>query len=348
MKDMKYKKLLSGNGGAPCLLCDSQIDDWVNTEKVIEGFPISRSAEETEVRYNALVNSEGQITRKPRDFDVRKGLTNKPYTTSDQRSITITHQYINVTSWFIKLLSRVHIDYLRWEEKKTCLGDPIRRSTERVLDRIEEVTGLRLEQVQSSGHGGTSTDGNSGRRFFSEELVEVINQLAPDKHWSHIVLLHQQISAILRVISSSDNIRTESLQELCINTSMNIATNFKWVPINFTLHSSLHHSAELISLNGDRGLGELSEEALEANNKDIRLYMNTHSRKSDPILQLTDVMNRTLERSHPCVRYAIEQFRPKKQCTKCGSTSHTIRSHHTVVGGGARRHFDQLVADILD
>ena len=65
---------------------------------------------------------------------------------------------------------------------------------------------------------------------------------------------------------------------------MNICENFPWVKINHTLHGSLHHSVELVTLNESSGLGNLSEEGLEANNKDIRNYLQFLARKDDPML----------------------------------------------------------------
>ena len=52
-------------------------------------------------------------------------------------------------------------------------------------------------------------------------------------------------------------------------------------------------------MNGGYGHGDLSEEGLEANNKDFRKFMDSFSRKSDPEKELLDVMHRTLEHSHP-------------------------------------------------
>ena len=97
-------------------------------------------------------------------------------------------------------------------------------------------------------------------------------------------------------------------------SALNLAQNFKWARLNFTLHNSIQHSAELIYLNGKRGLGDLSEECLEANNNDIRKFLEDYSRKTDPVLQLTDACNRTLERSHPTTREIIAKFRPTKLC----------------------------------
>ena len=44
-----------------------------------------------------------------------------------------------------------------------------------------------------------------------------------------------------------------------------------------------------------------SEEPLESNNKYVRRYLERYTCASNPTLQLTDVMSRLLERSHPIV-----------------------------------------------
>ena len=248
--------------------------------------------------------------------------------TSDQTNITITHAYINVTTWFLKVLYRCHIDYKCWIEKKGPLGEPIRQSRERVLDKILEETGLYLDRVNRAWEkGGTSTNGPPGRRFFSEETVETIKNLAGSKHSDNLLLLHQQLSTILSVISSTRKVDLEKFNNLCMEATLNICDNFSWVKINHTLHGSLHHSVELMSLNDDHGLGGLSEECLEANNKDIRNYLQFLSRKTFPSAQLIEVMSRLLERSDPVICHLVTQNKSQKYCTECGSNDHTIRSY---------------------
>ena len=101
------------------------------------------------------------------------------------------------------------------------------------------------------------------------------------------------------------------------------------------------------SLNGNRGLSDLSVKCLEANNKDLRKFLEDYSRKTDPVLQLTDACNRELERSHPTIREIIAEFRPTKLCSTCGASSHTIRTHHKVMGGGVIGLYDSYVTDII-
>ena len=70
-------------------------------------------------------------------------------------------------------------------------------------------------------------------------------------------------------------------------------------------------SAELISLNDGYGLGALSEECLESNNKDIRNFLEfPGSRKTEPLLQLNDVMAGILERSDPRIFTIAQTYQP--------------------------------------
>ena len=241
--------------------------------------------------------------------DLRKGLTAKPIT-SDKHSVTITHSYINGTGWFLKVLYRCHIDYRSWIEYADPRGEPIRRAKERVLDAIEQNHGLVLDRCAAGGEKpGTSTTGNQGRRFFSEEVVNTIRDLVPEKYKEHLLTLHKQLSVILRVVSFSGEVDIDAYHQLCLDFSFNLINNFSFVLLNNTLHATVHHSPELIRRNEGYGLGTLSEEGLEANNKDIRNYLESFCRKTDPLEQLTDVMYRLLERSDPVVLKSISRQR---------------------------------------
>ena len=138
-----------------------------------------------------------------------------------------------------------------------------------------ERTGLCLDFVCSAGaKGGTSTDGKQARRFFSNELIPVLEELLSKannkKHQQNVILLHKQLSIVLRVISCTRRIDTDKFSRHCQQTIDTIVQKFPWVRLCDTLHGSIQHSAELIQMNGGVSLGWYSEEGLEANNKDIR------------------------------------------------------------------------------
>ena len=118
MKDLKYKKSICGLQGADCILCKHKKADWMKEDRIREGFNITRAAEETMKLFIKLIsnNDDDDLTvpRAKNDYDEREGLTQPPLTTSDQHSIYITHAYINVTEWFVKVLARLNAEYLHW------------------------------------------------------------------------------------------------------------------------------------------------------------------------------------------------------------------------------------------
>ena len=137
--------------------------------------------------------------------------------------------------------------------------------------------------------------------FFSEECVTSIKLCIDKKYQKPVLSLHLLISTILNTISVTSRVNIVEFDNICKEASLLIATDFKWVKINYTLHGVLHHSTELIGLNDGYSLGSLSEEGLEAANKHICVYLETHTRKTSNHDQIFNVMSRLLERSHPDV-----------------------------------------------
>ena len=260
MKDLKLKKKLSGIGGGDCILCGSRKADWKDVEKIKEGFPITRDAEETLALFEQLmVKGNGEILRSAKDYDHRQGLTTEPKTTSNQHSITVLHSYINVLGWFLEVLYHCECGYECWVEKKTVLGEHIRTSKGRVQETLRPA-GLVVDKVGGAhAKTGTSNDGNTGLNFFLQKNREVVAACVEEKYKDVIKTLHKKISILLRAISScSHKVDHTKIVELTTKISLLIAEKLPWVDINWTLHGVLHHSAELIFLNGGCSLGTQS------------------------------------------------------------------------------------------
>ena len=51
------------------------------------------------------------------------------------------------------------------------------------------------------------------------------------------------------------------------------------------------------------------------------------ARKSSPVDQLKDAVNRLLERSNPTVTFSRKSIKKNVVCLECGSTKHSVRSH---------------------
>ena len=103
------------------------------------------------------------------------------------------------------------------------------------------------------GKGGTSTTGPQGRRFFSdqENIINVISELCTDRHRESLLLLHKQLSVIMRVVTSKRKVDMEKYSQIIYDFNMNVTQNFPWVVLCHTLHATIHHSEELMKDNGE-------------------------------------------------------------------------------------------------
>ena len=343
MKDLKMKKIQNGLGGADCILCETKQAEWMNVKAIEQGFAITRTVEKIKDIWDMMVQDE-QDNRKT-DSVTRKGVTKESITEHNQYSICITHTYINCCNWFVKVLARLNAEDLTWIEKSNCYGDHIREGTKRVKKAIWKYEGKRIDEVNSSvAKTGGSTTGEVGRAFFSKEFLPTILELVLPKYQEDVSTLHKNLSAIFRIISCTKKVDMVKYEALILETSLHIAKKFPWIQINYTLHGSLHHSAELIGMNNETGLGEWSEEALEANNKFIRRFAETRSRKFSANAQLTDVIGLLIERSCPFTLEMQQMIRPAKEaCLTCGSKKHTTRSHERRVNDYDDSLFNEII-----
>ena len=85
-----------------------------------------------------------------------------------------------------------------------------------------------------------------------------------------------------------------------------------WVKYSLTSHSLIFHSTELIVRKDGVSIGQLSEEALESCNKDVRNYREFLSRKCGYVVNLTDTFNRLFERSDLMVAEIVRQSLAKQ------------------------------------
>ena len=158
----------------------------------------------------------------------------------------------------------------------------------------EKCNGLRLEQVQGGeAHTRTTTTGKAGCRWLSEKSIDAFKFLVHDSQQDAVLDLHLKLSALLCLLSCAEHIKVDVFDQLVKETMLLLAEKFPWARLNFTLHQ-IQHAGQLICENGGRGLGELSEEALEANNKDMRNFMENFPRKSGASLQLQDIIGCSL------------------------------------------------------
>ena len=328
--DGKMKSIMSGLGGAYCTLCTTSPEDAQSIPNIRDGFPMNRTIESTIKDFELLAEPDefGDliVPRKPKDYSIRKGLTQKPKLSCFDvcKEMGTLHAWIGFLVFFLKLAYRINGNFRkkmgttqtkaiekRLEVAKKILQEKARRTLSLKLDEMKE--------------GGNTNDGNTAKAFFSPMKREkVVNLYHAEDDAERIALrnLLKRVNVIMRVATSKRKIRTQKLQNYCTETNIKLRENFEWFkPIPPKVHGILAHLGERIDMNDGVGLGPISEEGLEASNKELRRGKAQFSRKDDLAHGLRDCWKRQFIKSDGIVN----NFKKEILCTNCGDKTHFIR-----------------------
>lgn len=146
---------------------------------------------------------------------------------------------------------------------------------------------------------GTSNTGNTARKFFNNPSLSA-EITGVDKH------LIERFGVILKTIASGEKINIPKFKNYCLETATLFVKLYDWFYMPVTVHKILIHGGDI----ADEALlpiGQLSEEAQEANHKMFRSYRENHSRKISRQTNNEDVLKYLLLASDPL----ISSMRPK-------------------------------------
>ena len=204
-----------------------------------------------------------------------------------QYGLSTLHAWIRCMECMLHISYKIDIQswQARGEQK-----DIVQAQKRRVQGEIKEALGIIVDMPRQGG-SGTTNDGNTARRFFSEsELVAGILKLNPD-------LLHR-LHVILCVVSGYREVNSERLKVYCLETAQLFITEYPWYYMPQAVHKLLIHSHQVVSLK-DVPVGMLSEEAQEASNKKCKNFREFFTRKCSRKDTNMDMMRRLLCASDP-------------------------------------------------
>ena len=105
------------------------------------------------------------------------------------------------------------------------------------------------------------------------------------------------LCATVKVINSQKrSVNVEKLRELTLKVYLALVNGFPWAVVSPSVHRILAHSWEVVELNGGYGLGDQSEEGLEALNKLIRQMRARGARKDSTVNNFRDTYNHLWDR----------------------------------------------------
>lgn len=136
-------------------------------------------------------------------------------------------------------------------------------------------------------------DGNTARRFF-ENTETSARILGVDAE------LMKRFHVILQVISRGFNVKVDSFGKYCNETADRFVELYPWYCMSTTVHKVLMHGPRIVEL-AILPIGQLSEEAQESRNKDVRNYREHYSRKCSREKNIEDIFLRLLASSDPLI-----------------------------------------------
>lgn len=122
-------------------------------------------------------------------------------------------------------------------------------------------------------------------------------------------LLHR-FRVILIALSNSSQINAEKFRKYCEDTATLYKRHYNWYYMPPSLHKILFHGAEIMNY-FDMPIGNFSEEAQEARNKDFRRIRENNTRKNSRVNTNEDIVHWLLVSSDPVISSLRTTF-PKK------------------------------------
>lgn len=172
----------------------------------------------------------------------------------------------------------------------------------KIQDDFRKRLGLLID-VPKPGFG-SSNDGNTARRFFKNHKIS-----------SEITGINEDLIikfyTILQCLSSGHKLDFKKFDSYCWEVAEMYVELYPWYYMPPTVHKILCHGAS-IAASFILPIGQLSEEAQEARNKDIKHFRENHTRKTSRKNTNSDIFHRLLLSSDPLIS-SIREVKTKKR-----------------------------------
>lgn len=206
-----------------------------------------------------------------------------------QFGLSILHARIRLFEGLLHLAYKSPVK--KWQVREERDKLTVKERKVDIQKQMKDKMGLIVD-IPKPGFGNTN-DGNTSRRFFANPVLAAeITGL--DYNFIY------RIKVILETISSGHRIHIEKFAEYTTNTAKLYVQLYGWHPMTPTLHKILVHGPIIVQ-HALLPIGQLSEEAAEARNKNFREYRQRYSRKCSREACNLDVINRLLLTSDPII-----------------------------------------------
>ncbi|XP_053951971.1 uncharacterized protein LOC128859204 [Anastrepha ludens] len=200
------------------------------------------------------------------------------------------HSYIRFFEYFLHISYK--LDVKLWQVRSGELKSIVLKKKHQIQAEFREKMGLLVDAPKDGGRGN-SNDGNTARKFFSNPSLA-----------SQITGIDEEVIArcptILQALASGYKINIKKFEKFALDTANKLIEMYPWYYLPATVHTILIHAPKVIE-HALVSIGELSEEAAESNNKEIKKCRLQHTRKTSRILTNTDLIKMLLLKSDPFI-----------------------------------------------
>ena len=284
-------------------MCTGSQEECHHLEVVAQGFFINRSIETiSELAISLADEDTGEVVRARGDYSKRQGVCGMPITESDlTKNIPVCHSKIRTTELIIELLVR-HLSHKKWwtatnsvkytKEEKIDYSNTRTRVQELLYDNI----------AVNLGDPGDMVTGNAFHKLAADTSRDYLCSLVDEELREDFGIILLGLFAAVKVINSQKRrVNVEKYRQMLTEVHIKLLQCFPWCAVSPSVHRILAHSWEVIELNNGFGLGNKSEEGLEALNKYIRSRRETGARKDCTLNNFMDTYNHLWDRSRPTI-----------------------------------------------
>lgn len=269
-----------------------------------------------------------------KEFNNLKLVLTKPVNDANLRfGLSTLHAWIRFFECFLHLGYK--LDIKKWQARSVEEKESVSSAKKAIQAGFQKQLGLLVDRPKP-GYGNTN-DGNSARRFFANSKVSA-QILGVDEN------VINRFHIILQVLASGYDVNIDEFKKYCLDTAELFVEKYPWYPMPTTVHKILIHSAQVIE-SCLLPIGQLSEEAQEARNKDVKKYRESFSRKCSRTKTMEDVFHWLLVSSDPLITSL--RILPQKKFTSSLS-SEAIRLLKSKPIPTSQNHDDGDESDISD
>ena len=164
---------------------------------------------------------DGEIFKVIGDYEQRQGQCFQPIPNHEQEltSHQILHGLLRPVDNFMEAITNVYAGLYSWSKPKGGYNITIFNQYKgRLRQHIKDETGLKWDEPDPTGKGGTTTTGNTAQQIIHNEKMRdfIINKL-PEKDRDGFKKWARYLSVIIRVASQKTKVNVDRHKEVCLD-----------------------------------------------------------------------------------------------------------------------------------